>query len=374
VAVVQGRIRQYAADQPAMLVVGAGFTGCTIARTLADAGRRVTIIDKRSHIGGNAYDYYDEDGVLIHKYGPHGFHTNSERIFNFISRFTEWRDYPLRVLAFVENKLVPFPINCTTLHMLYGIEPTEAAAGAYLANARTYCEYVSSSYDVLTESVGPVLAKVFYEGYTKKQWGLDLWQLEPSVAARIAVRTTADDRYHTDTYQGVPLHGYTKMFENMVDHKNIKLELNMPYDPAMRHYFTFWTGPIDEFYNHKFGPLPYRSLRFERIHYKDVEYAQPVAQINYPDVNVPYTRVLEYKHMTGQKCPGTTLIREYPEAEGDPFYPIPRTINQELYKKYHRLSERESDVIFAGRLAQYRYYNMDQAVGAGIAAAERILG
>ena len=360
---------------PDILIIGAGFAGATCARELAEAGLRVLVIDRRSHIGGNAYDEYDLHGVLIHRYGPHLFHTNAERIFKWISRFTDWHDYEHRVLAEVDGQLLPIPINRTTLNRLYGLDLDEAGVADYLEKVREPRDPIRTSEDVVLNSVGRDLCDKFFRGYTRKQWGLDLSELSAGVAARIPTRTNDDDRYFTDTFQAIPKDGYTKLFERMLDHPNISVQLNTDYaqiKAQLRPRHTVYTGPIDAYFDYCFGKLPYRSLRFEHQHLSDTEWFQPVGTVNYPN-NHAYTRITEFKHATGQTLTGTSIVREYPQAEGDPYYPIPRPENEACYLRYKALAEAESDVTFVGRLAQYRYYNMDQVVAAALKASVEIL-
>ena len=357
------------------LVVGAGFAGSVMAERLAaGAGKRVLVIDRRDHVAGNAFDVRNEAGILIHQYGPHIFHTNSAEIFDYLSRFTEWRPYEHRVLASVGEQLLPMPINRTTLNQLYGLSlETEEQAAAFLAARAEPQQVVQSSEDVVVSAVGRELYETFFRGYTRKQWGIDPSQLDRSVTARVPTRTCTDDRYFLDRYQAMPLNGYTAMFEAMLDHPNIDVETGMDFAEA-RERFSYdqvvYTGPIDEFFDYRFGKLPYRSLQFEHVT-QEREWAQPVAVVNYPDEAVPYTRITEYKHLTGQQSPHTSLTYEYPSDEGDPYYPIPRPENQALFKRYEALTLAEPDVLFVGRLATYRYYNMDQVVGQALASWRR---
>ncbi|HEX7080740.1 MAG TPA: UDP-galactopyranose mutase [Gammaproteobacteria bacterium] len=358
-----------------VLVVGAGFAGAVLAREMAESGHNVLVIDRRPHIAGNAYDEYDDFGVLVHRYGPHIFHTNAERIFRYLSRFTEWRPYEHRVLSVVGGVQYPFPINRITLSMLYGIELDEAGAAAWLERVREPKNPVLTSEDVILNSVGHDLYEKFFLNYTKKQWGLHPSQLKAGVAARIPVRTNTDDRYFTDRYQVMPRDGYTAMFRNILDHPTITLDLGVAFESINRDKFdhVIYTGPIDAYFSYVFGRLPYRSLRFEHEHLSNVQSYQPVGTVNYPNEHA-YTRITEFKHLTGQQHSGTSIVREYPEAEGEPYYPVPRHENEALYRRYVELADRESSVTFVGRLAQYRYYNMDQVVGAALAAADRLLG
>lgn len=352
-----------------VLIVGAGFAGSVSARVLAEAGRKVLVIDKRHHIGGNAYDTYDDHGVLIHPYGPHIFHTNSKRIFEWLSRFTDWRFYEHRVLASVDGQLLPIPINRTTINRLYGLNLDEAGVAAWLERVREPRDPIRTSEDVVLNAVGRDLCDKFFRGYTRKQWGLDLSELSAGVAARIPTRTNDDDRYFTDTYQFMPRDGYTAMFRRMLDHPNITVQLNTDYF-AIRHEVqanhTVYTGPIDAFFDYCYGPLPYRSLRFEHQHLPDTDWHQSVGTVNYPN-DYAYTRITEFKHLTGQIKSGTSIVFEYPRAKGDPYYPIPRPENEAIFKKYEVLAEEQVNVSFVGRLAQYRYYNMDQVVAAALA-------
>lgn len=357
------------------LVTGAGFAGSVCAREMANAGHQVLLIDKRAHIGGNAYDEVDAHGVLIHPYGPHIFHTNSKKVFEYLSRFTYWRFYEHRVLAQVGQDLLPIPINRTTINQLYGKNLSEEEVEKYLESVREPRETIKTSEDVVLSSVGKDLCEKFFRGYTRKQWGLDLSELSAGVAARIPTRTNDDDRYFGDTFQFMPAEGYTRMFERMLDHPNIEVRLNTDLDEVQANTaydHLIYTGPIDAFYKHRFGPLPYRSLRFDHEHLANVEQYQAVGTVNYPNDH-DYTRITEFKHLTGENRPGTSIVKEFPQASGDPFYPIPRPENEALFKQYEALAEKESNVTFLGRLAQYRYYNMDQVVAAALKASEEIL-
>ena len=359
-----------------VMVVGAGFAGAVMAERLAaDGGKKVLVVDRRPHVGGNAFDEYDANGVLIHRYGPHIFHTNSEEIFDYLSRFTKWRPYEHRVLAAVDDMLVPMPINRTTLNMLYGLDlKTEDEAAAFLAAQAEPVSVVRTSEDVVISAVGRELYEKFFQGYTRKQWGLDPSELDKAVTSRVPTRTNTDDRYFTDKFQAMPLEGYTRMFERMLDHPNIDVLLGVDYceaRDAYPHDHLVFTGPIDEYFGYRFGKLPYRSLQFEHAQL-DQEQFQPVAVVNYPSPATEYTRITEYKHLTGQQSPRTSITYEYPAAEGDPYYPIPRPENQALFKRYEALAMVQPDVSFVGRLATYRYYNMDQVVGQALATYRKM--
>ncbi|PZO80884.1 MAG: UDP-galactopyranose mutase [Mesorhizobium amorphae] len=359
-----------------VLVVGAGFAGSVMAERLArEAGKRVLVMDRRPHIAGNAFDHHDAAGILVHRYGPHIFHTNSDEIFSYLSRFTAWRGYEHRVLAAVGDKRVPMPINRTTLNALYGanLQDDEAAARFLAARAEPQSE-IRSSRDVVVAQVGTELYETFFQGYTRKQWGLDPSALDKSVTARVPTRVTTDDRYFLDAHQAMPLHGYTRMFENMLDHDRIEVSLGadfaeLRHDDVAGH--TIFTGPIDEFFGHRFGPLPYRCLEF-RHETHDQRRFQEAAVVNYPSEDVPYTRITEYKYLTGQVSPKTSISYEFSRADGDPYYPIPRAENQALFKRYEALANDTPDTTFLGRLGTYRYYNMDQVVGQALATFRRM--
>jgi UDP-galactopyranose mutase len=363
------------------LIVGAGFAGSILAERLASQrGERVMVIDRRPHIAGNAYDHPDDAGVLIHRYGPHIFHTNSRQVFDHLSRFTQWRPYEHRVLAEVESPLtgaaarVPIPINLDTVNRLYGLSLTEDEVEAWMAERAERVPEIRTSEDVVVSKVGRELYELFFRGYTRKQWALDPSQLDKSVTARVPTRTNRDDRYFTDAFQAMPLHGYTRMFERILAHPNITVRAGVDYREVRRtvpHRRLIWTGPVDEFFGFRFGKLPYRSLRFEH-RTLERERFQPVGTVNYPAEDVPFTRISEYKHMTGQEHPFTSVTYEFPRAEGEPYYPIPRPENQALYKRYEALADATTDVWFVGRLATYRYYNMDQIVGQALATFNRI--
>jgi UDP-galactopyranose mutase len=359
-----------------VVIVGAGFAGSVLAERLAaDGGQRVLLCDRRNHVAGNAYDKHDAAGILVHQYGPHIFHTNSEAIVSYLSRFTAWRPYEHRVLAAVGDKHVPIPINRTTLNALYDLKlGYDAEAEAFLASRAEPIEDIRTSKDVVINQVGSELYRTFFEGYTRKQWGLDPSQLDKAVTSRIPTRTNEDDRYFLDTFQAMPLHGYTAMFENMLDHDNIDLALGVDYADIRAEGLaprTIFTGPIDEYFGHRFGALPYRSLSFRHETLNQRRF-QPVAVVNYPQESVPYTRITEYKHLTGQVHRQTSISYEFPQADGDPYYPIPRPENTALYKQYAELAEAHPEVSFVGRLGTYRYYNMDQVVGQALTHYRRM--
>lgn len=354
-----------------ILVVGAGFAGSVIARELADKGYKVHVIDKRNHIAGNAYDKFDKDGVLVHEYGPHIFHTNSKRIFEYLSRFTDWNHYEHRVLSSVEGILYPFPINRDTVNQVFNLSLEEHEVLPFLETKHEPRQPVQTSEDVVLNSVGRELYEKFFLHYTTKQWGLHPSELKAGVAARIPVRSNQDDRYFTDTYQGLPINGYTAMFETMLNHPNITVELSTDFSTVTTQYdHMIYTGPIDAYFGYVYGKLPYRSLQFNHEHHA-VSQFQPVGTVNYPN-EFDFTRVTEFKHLTGQNCEGTSIVYEYPvpcEEGNEPYYPVPNVEAEALFKKYEALTKELPNVTFVGRLAQYRYYNMDQVVGAALTAA-----
>jgi len=358
------------------LIVGAGYAGSVLAERLASQhGARILLIDRRPHVGGNAYDEPNEDGILYHKYGPHIFHTNSEQVVDYLSQFTEWRPYEHRVLAQVRGQQVPIPINRTTLNILFDAKlETDEDAAEFLASRAEPVDNIQTSEDVVINAVGRELYELFFRGYTRKQWGLDPSELDKQVTSRIPTRTNTDDRYFSDTFQAMPRDGYTAMFKRMLDHELIEVRTGVDFRDIRNEvdaHHIIYSGPIDEYFDFRFGKLPYRSLRFDHQTLGE-EWHQPVAVVNYPAEDVPYTRITEYKHLTGQEHPRTTITYEYPSAEGDPYYPVPRDENQALYKKYEALADATSGVTFVGRLATYRYYNMDQIVGQALATFRRI--
>ncbi len=360
------------------LVVGAGFAGSVLAERLASqAGQRVLVVDKRPHIGGNAYDRFDDAGLLVHPYGPHIFHTNSADVFSYLSQFTSWRPYQHRVLASVDGQLLPMPINLDTVNRLYGLSLTSFEMDGFLASMAEKIEHPQTSEDVVVGRVGRDLYNKFFKGYTRKQWGLDPSELDASVTARVPTRTNRDDRYFTDTYQAMPLHGYTRLFENLLAHPNIHVMLGTDYRDIVhlvpwRH--MVYSGPIDSFFDYRFGRLAWRSLDFEHVTVqppRGQSLVQPVGTVNHPNDHL-YTRVTEFKHLTGQVHESTSLVYEIPRADGEPYYPVPRAENTAVFRRYEAEAEQLSDVTFIGRLASYKYYNMDQVVAQALAAFKRL--
>lgn len=358
------------------LIVGAGFAGSVLAERLAaGSDKKVLICDKRPHIGGNAYDHYNEAGILVHKYGPHIFHTNARDVFDYLSRFTEWRPYQHRVRASVDGQIVPIPINLDTINTLYGLNLTSFEVEDFFNKVAEPCEEIRTSEDVVVNRVGRELYEKFFRNYTRKQWGLDPSELDASVTSRVPTRTNRDDRYFTDTYQSMPLHGYTRMFERMLDHPKIKVLLSCDYREVERDIpfrEMIYTGPVDAYFDYCYGKLPYRSLEFKHeTHDQAVFQSAPV--VNYPNEQA-YTRVTEFKYLTGQEHTRTSIVYEFPKGEGDPYYPVPRKENAAIYAKYKAMADRTTGVTFVGRLATYKYYNMDQIVAQALTTYGKIAG
>ena len=352
------------------LVVGAGFAGSVLAERLAtQLGKRVLLIDKRDHIAGNAYDAYDAHGLLIHKYGPHIFHTNSDDVVTYLSKFTSWRPYEHRVLSSVDGRLLPIPINLDTINKLYNLQLDEAGMKMFLSQRAVHLNAITTSEDIVVSRVGRELYEKFFRNYTRKQWGLDPSQLDAAVAGRIPVRFDRDDRYFTDSFQAMPLYGYTRMFEAMLDQQTIKIKLGVEFADVSALYpdaKVIYTGPIDEYFGFRFGPLEYRSLEFRHETF-DKEMFQEAPVVNYPNEH-EFTRITEFKYITGQKHKKTSIVYEYPRSSGDPYYPIPRPENTAVFGRYREMAEKLANVTFCGRLANYRYFNMDQVVAQSLKA------
>ena len=357
------------------LVVGAGLAGCTIAERLAtQSAARVLVVDERAHVAGNAYDPVDERGHRVHRFGPHIFHTNSQHVVNYLSRFTAWRPYEHRVLANIDGRLVPIPINRTTINALYGLNLSQTEMVRFFAQRAEPRERIANSEDAIVSKVGWELYERFFQGYTRKQWGLDPKELDASVCGRIPTRTTDEDRYFSDLFQATPADGFVTMCARMLDQPNVELALSTTFEAAadrFRFNHVIYTGPIDAYFSYRFGTLPYRSLRFE---FQTVEIAGglPAGCVNEPDETVPYTRTSDFAHICGNRGAFTVLCREYPLANGEPYYPIPRLENRMLHQRYKKLAEREANVTFVGRLAEYRYYNMDQVIASALTTYEQL--
>lgn len=357
------------------LIVGAGFAGSTLAERLASQhGKKVLLVEQRNHIGGNAYDYYNEDGILVQRYGPHIFHTNSKRVWDYLCQFTEWNDYVHRVIAMVNGKELYLPINLDTIGQIYNRRFTPESLREYFdKQKRVRLDKICNAKDVVVSQVGEELYELFFKNYTKKQWGIYPDELDPQVTNRLPVRFNRDTRYFTDKYQGIPKYGYTKMFERMLDNRNINILLNTDYRDIiglMRFKKLIFTGPIDYFFDYIHGKLPYRSLDF-KFETLSMEKYQNAAVVNYPN-DYDYTRITEFKHFYLQRHHKTTICYEYPKSEGDPYYPIPKSEYQEIYQRYKDEVEKLKSVYFIGRLAQYRYINMDRVVEEALMLLEGI--
>lgn len=358
------------------LIVGAGFSGIVLAERLSSIGKKIMIIDKRDHFGGNCYDYYNDAGVLVHKYGPHYFRAKSQFVVDYLSNFTEWIPHKYKVKIRIKDKLYSFPINKKTFEEFFGKkldseeeveEFVESIRDKSITNPKNAEEQVLSK-------VGKDLYENFFKGYTEKQWGVEVKDLDASVTARIPIRYNEDDNYIVEGFQAMPKEGYTKMFEKMLSSENIKVDLNKSYSEDLRNVARkiIWTGPIDAYYNHKFGKLPYRSLKFIFTSFYGKDKIQEEGQINYPSKDVPYTRTVEIKQVTHQETPNTTISIEIPQKDGEPYYPLPTKEAKELYSKYLEESKKEEDVYFIGRLARYKYINMDQCVEEALGLFEEI--
>jgi UDP-galactopyranose mutase len=345
------------------LIVGAGFAGATIARKLAEENKHVLIIDRRDHIGGNSYDYYDKAGILVHKYGPHYFRTNDSEVWDFLSRFTEWRYYQYIVKSFVDGQLFDFPINLNTINQFYGTNFSSVEAKEFIEKVKIKIAIPKNSEEQIVSQVGQDIYEKFFKNYTIKQWKTDPKKLDASITARIPIRFNKDPRYFSSIYQAMPKNGYHKLFENLLNHNNIDIKLNNEFTKDKSNFDyekLIFTGCIDEFFNYKFGKLGYISLKFEFETF-DKELYQNYSQINYPN-EYDFTRIVEIKHATGQKINKTTIVREYPKENGDPYYPILNNENAILYEKYLVESQMLKNIYFVGRLAQFKYLNMDQTV------------
>lgn len=374
------------------LIVGAGFSGLVVAERLCQAGFSCAVLDKRDHIAGNAFDSHNEAGVLVHHYGPHYFRTNSQRIVDHLSRFTEWHQVTYTIKSFTQGRYWSFPINLNTFEEFLGRPATEEEWASWLAEHKVQIDDPANSEEVIISQVGWEFYRRFFESYTLKQWKRHPRELQASVCGRIPIRLNRDNRYLVDEFQALPRHGYTAMLENMI-HQSPGLKVHTGVDFfAEREKWDYkhliFTGPIDAYFQHCLGPLPYRSLRFEHQTFQGEEldrrqeisgkkgFWQPVMQVNYPDLDVPYTRIVEIKHATGQQIEATTIVKEFPEdwtPEKEPFYPVPTKESAELYAAYKKLADQELNVSFIGRLGTYRYYNMDQVTGMALTEAEKLI-
>ena len=374
------------------LIVGAGFSGLVAAERLSNAGFHCVVVDKRSHFGGNAHDRVDAAGVLVHEYGPHYFRTNSPRIVEYLSKFTEWQDADYKIKSYTEGRYWTFPINLHTFEEIVGHPATTEEFEAWIEEHRVPVDEPKNSEELILSKVGRELYRRFYEGYTLKQWQRHPRDLDASVCGRVPIRTNRDDRYLNEEFQALPKEGFTAMFGRMLDASpRVELHLGVDFLEACqrwRHRHLIFTGPVDEYFKRRYGALPYRSLRFEHESFTADQlkarepiagkpgFWQPAVQVNYPDANVPYTRIVEIKHVTGQQVDASTIVREYPRdwtpAE-EPFYPVPAEDAKTAYRRYAELAAAEENVSFIGRLATYRYFNMDQVTGMAIAEGDRLI-
>ncbi|MCR5639077.1 MAG: UDP-galactopyranose mutase [Lachnospiraceae bacterium] len=363
------------------VIVGAGLAGLTFARIKADEGKKILVVERRSHIGGNVYDSYNNDGILIHNYGPHIFHTKDKEVYEFLSRFTEWNDFQHRVLSFVDGNLIPMPITLENVNKLYNLNMSTEEMKGFIAKKAEKIDEIKSSRDVALSMAGQEIYEKFFENYTKKQWGVDPKDLDTSVISRIPLRYNRDTRYFTDQYQGMPKFGYTKMCESMIASKNIKIMLNTDFEEIREDIpesaQIIYTGAADAYYGYKYGRLKYRSLKFKFETYRMEEY-QEAPVVNYPN-DYDYTRITEFKKMTWQKSDVTTIVKEFPcdydpdDPEADePYYPFPTKEWKDKFALYKADMDKEKRVHFIGRLAQYRYYNMDAVVRTAIDLAKEV--
>jgi UDP-galactopyranose mutase len=374
------------------LIIGAGFSGLVIAERLSAAGWKCVVADRRPHLGGNAHDRIDPAGVLIHPYGPHYFRTNSPRIVDYLSRFTAWHEVSYQIKSHTQGRYWSFPINLNTFEEFTGKPSTSEEFSAWLEKNRIPIETPANSEEVIISQVGRELYQLFFEGYTRKQWQRHPRDLDASVCGRVPIRTNRDNRYLTETFQALPAKGYTALFENLLAATpGIDLHLGMDFTEAksrFKHKHLIFTGAIDEYFGRRFGPLPYRSLRFEHESFNSEQlrlrepisgkpgFWQPTVQVNYPDTDVPFTRIVEIKHATGQNIAATTILREFPKnwtPDDEPYYPIPAPDAHAAYQKYAQLATTEKNTSFIGRLATYRYYNMDQVTAMALTEAQKLI-
>ncbi|MEJ2250834.1 MAG: UDP-galactopyranose mutase [Candidatus Lokiarchaeota archaeon] len=344
------------------LIVGAGFSGSVLAERLNSINKKVLVIDKRNHIGGNSYDFYDENGVLIHKYGPHYFRTDSELIVNYLSKFTDWRPYNYKVRVSINGELYPFPINRNTLNQFFKVDlNTEEEAKNFLESKKVNITNPKNAEEQVLSTLGAEIYEKFFKNYTIKQWNTNPKNLDPSVTARIPLRYDTNDNYFNEKFQAMPLKGYTNLFKRLLENVNVWLNTNyFDIKNDINYEKLIFTGPIDAFFDHIYGKLPYRSLKFKSENYNQKFY-QNWLQINYPN-NFKFTRIVEIKHATGQKCTNTTIVKEFPSNSGKPFYPIPNPANRKKYLLYKKEASQIENVYFIGRLANYEYLNMDQVI------------
>lgn len=351
-----------------ILIVGAGLSGAVLAERFASHGdKKVLVIDKRDHIGGNCFDFIDENGILINKYGAHLFHTNFEDVWEYVQQFSEWQRWDHRVLGAIEGKLINIPVNINTVNALCGTDiKDEKEMNQWLKTVQVQYDTINNSEEIAKSRVGEELYKKIFRDYTFKQWNKYPEELDPSVLARIPIRNNFDDRYFTDRFQALPKYGYTKFIKNILTHPNITVRKNVDYfdlKDSIDFHTLIYTGPIDRYFqNSGLEKLGYRSIEFIEERFKNMNFYQINSVINYPENNVPFTRIVEYKHFLNQHSPHTTIVKEITKDSGEPYYPVPNKRNLALYEKYKELAKLENNVHFIGRLASYKYFNMDQAI------------
>lgn len=363
-----------------ILIIGAGISGSTLARQYAEMGKKVVILEKRNHIAGNCFDYIDENGILVSQYGAHLFHTNDEEVWEFVNRFSKWYPWEHKVIARVDDETVPIPVNITTVNKLFGENiSTEEEMKEWLEHNRIPFDSPKDGEEAVLNKVGNVLYEKMFKYYTKKQWDKYPGELHASVLERIPVRHNYDDRYFSDKYQALPLGGYTQLFENLLDHENIEVVLNTDFfdvkDEYQGYEKLFYTGPIDRFFEFRkdLEKLEYRSINFV-IEHLDQEYFQENSVVNYPGKEVDFTRIVEYKHFGNQKSDKTSIVKEFTVDDGEPYYPVPNEKNQNIYEQYKKEAEKLENVYFVGRLANYKYFNMDQAFKNALELFEELEG
>ena len=356
-----------------ILIVGAGYAGSVFGRLAAEQGSTVQIIDKNDHIGGHSYSFKDvQTGIEIHKYGPHIFHTNYEDVYSFITRFSKLNNYINRVKVIHDNQVYSMPINLHTINQFFEENFSPLDARQFIESKQVRFDEITNFKEVILNSIGEELYEAFFKGYTKKQWGCEPEKIVASTAKRLPIRYNYNDNYFNDKYQGIPVNGYGSLFENILDHRKISITLNTDFNELKETWrkdfdFLVFTGAIDDYFDHCIGVLPYRSLRFERIDGKEI---QGNAVINYPDADVPYTRIHEHKYFTpGLNFDNSVAFKEFSLQAGKqnkPFYPIENESSLKLYNRYKEMAEKESEILFLGRLAQFKYYNMDQVIKSAI--------
>jgi UDP-galactopyranose mutase len=352
-----------------VIVVGAGLSGCVIAEQFANIKhKKVLIVEKRDHIGGNCFDYINEHGIRINKYGAHLFHTNNERVWEYINRFDEWERWEHEVKGSIDNKIIPIPANITTVNMLLNTNlKNEHDMDEWLNKNQVKYNSITNGEEMAKSRVGEQLYEKIFRDYTFKQWNKYPNELRPEVLARIPLRNNFDTRYFNDKYQVLPKYGYTHFFEKLISNDLIDVQLNCDFNNIkdfVKDKVIIYTGPIDHYFNN-YEKLEYRSIDFHIEHHLNMNYYQTNSVVNYPQMDVGFTRIVEYKHFLNQKSPHTTIVKEFTCENGEPYYPVLNERNIELYKKYQQLAEDDmkiGNIHFIGRLANYKYFNMDEAI------------